>query len=217
MSNNSDKVNPKFTILIVIIGIIGDIIVVLLGLFIPYYLQKRDNEENEQINTVINSCIITNEYNSGISYVRYTITSEPSDLSYRIKVWPYIQIFSDDNVIKTIIIENQFTQNEYISDNNICYLLRENNIDELVALIEANEKIVDNNRYIIADVIIAVRYMYMDNSAEPEYYLISNGAMLKQESEYALSIINGENLTIDMKYWPLDKEDIMSEIIKTIK
>lgn len=149
-----------------------------------------------------------------IEYLRYELTSDSVAGGYHVIPYPYLTYEAQEknNYIPVI---GQFTQKEYVADEQgCCQMFRENVTEELLEVLAGISPFPMET-----GCLAAIEYVAEEQTVR-EIYVIRDGELTKAEQELAAEVMeawekteaNGESSWIDMAFWPCIDEESLQEI-----
>lgn len=147
---------------------------------------------------------------AGIEYVQYELTSDPVVAGYHVLVYPYAICEKDDQK-KCLPVTGQFTQDEYVADENgYCRLLRENTTGDFLKMAAS---VVDFS--IEVKCLVAIQYV-KDGELIPEVYDIRDGSLTLSDQNLAMEVLaaweDESSIKIDMWGWPCFDQKVLEGI-----
>ena len=166
-----------------VILLIAAILLASVTLLIFIY-EKTQPTENKTENTQKFSATSQNTEKAGLSYIEYTITSEPSRRGFHVRPYPYVTY--EENGETTIIpILNLFTQEEYSAEiSGKCSLMHE--------LLPSSFRAADNSDYSFTaeqvQCLIAVLYT-KDTEQVRDMYELRDGDLTYADENIAIQLL----------------------------
>lgn len=147
---------------------------------------------------------------AGIEYVQYEFTSDPVVAGYHLLVYPYAICEKDDQK-KYLPITGQFTQDEYVADENgYCRLLRENTTGDFLKMAAS---VVDFS--IEVKYLVAIQYV-KNGELKREVYDVMDGNLILSDPNIAMKVFKAwedeSSIKIDMWGWPCFDQKVLEGI-----
>lgn len=148
----------------------------------------------------------------GIEYVQYEFTSKPAVAGYHVIVYPYV-VYEKEGRKFYIPFIGQFTQNEYMADENgYCQLFKENTNDDFKKMVVSK-----TNLWVEIKCLAAIQYVE-DGETKREVYDVRDGQLVISEQEVVIEVLTAyedeNHVKIDMLSWPYFDYQALEEIFK---
>lgn len=169
--------------------------------------------ENTYVQEFVN--IISTEEVLGMPYINYKITSAPVLAGFDVIPYPYIS-YSIHGERKYLFLNNQFTQSQYVTDQNgVCIMKKENTTEELIKILHLlyKQKYPDKEITITSGCVVAVKHA-IERKVEISLFELANGNLPTLTNKELLNAVLEYSETkegINMLSFPHNTEHIIEE------